>query len=66
MSKKVLFGLFGSKIAVVDVDTSAKAKKQCLMGGCTTLIVAELTEELRKKWIDEVEVSMSDFNGVEL
>lgn len=66
MSKKVLFGLIGNKIAVVDVDTSLKAKKQCFKEKCTSVIVAELTEDLRSKWINEVDVSMSDFTGVEL
>lgn len=66
MSKKVLFGLIGSKIVIVDVDTSLKAKKQCFKEKCTSVIVAELTEDLRKKWINEVDVSMSDFTGVEL
>lgn len=66
MGRKVLFGLIGSKIAIVDVDTSLKAKKQCFKEKCTSVIVAELTEELREKWIDGADVSMNDFTGVEL
>lgn len=63
--KKVLFGLRDSKIIAVDVDTSVKAKKLMFREGCTSVIVAELTESIRGKWIEEIEVSISDFNGVE-
>lgn len=64
-NKKVLFGLRDSKIIAVDVDTSVKAKKLMFREGCTSVIVAELTESIREKWIEEIEVSISDFNGVE-
>jgi hypothetical protein len=43
---KVLYGLIGDKIAVVDADTSVKAKKQCFREKCTSVIVAEKTDEL--------------------
>ena len=64
-NKKVLFGLRDSKIIAVDVDTSVKAKKLMFREGCTSVIVAELTESIREKWIEEIEVSISDFNGIE-
>ena len=64
-NKKVLFGLRDSKIIAVDVDTSVKAKRLMFREGCTSVIVAELTESMREKWIEEIEVSISDFNGVE-
>ncbi|WP_373739909.1 hypothetical protein [Jeotgalibaca porci] len=63
---KVLFGLMDKKIVLVDTETTPKAKKQALKEGCTTILVAFLTDELREKWINEVEVSMADFEGVEL
>lgn len=62
---KVLFGLMNKKIVLVDIETTPKAKKQALKEGCTTVLVAFLTDELREKWINEIEVSISDFNGVE-
>ena len=63
--KKVLFGLRDSKIIAVDVETSVKAKKLMFKEGCTSVVVAELTESIREKWIEEIEVSISDFNGIE-
>ena len=66
MSKKCLMGLINKKIVIVDMETTIKAKKQAMKEGCDTVIVAEFTELLRRKWIDEIEVSMSDFTGVEL
>lgn len=66
MSKKCLMGLMNKKIVLVDMETTTKAKKQAMHDGCDTVIVAEFTELLRKKWIDEIEVSMNDFTGVEL
>ena len=63
--KKVLFGLRDSKIIAVDVETSVKAKKLMFKEGCTSVVVAELTESIREKWIKEIEVSISDFNGIE-
>lgn len=64
-NKKVLFGLRDSKIIAVDMETTVKAKKLMFKEGCTSVIVAELTESIREKWVDEIEVSIDDFNGVE-
>ena len=66
MSNKRLIGLMNKKIVLVDMETTIKAKKQALKEGCDNVIVAEFTELLRKKWIDEIDVSISDFTGVEL
>ena len=66
MSKKCLIGLMNKKIVLVDMETTVKAKKQAFREGCDNVIIAEFTELLRKKLIDEIEVSMSDFTGIEL
>lgn len=66
MNKKCLIGLLNKKIILVDIDTTVKAKKQAFREGCDNVIVSELTDLLRKKWIDEIDVSIDDFSGVEL
>lgn len=63
---KVLYGLIGSKIAVVDVNTSMKAKKQCFREKCTTIIVAEKTDELMAAFSNGDDVTMDMFKGIEL
>ena len=63
---KVLYGLIGDKIAVVDADTSIKAKKQCFKEKCTTVIVAEKTAELMDAFANGDSVTINMFKGVEL
>lgn len=62
---KVLFGLYGNIIGLVDVETDKKARKAAIKEGCTTVLVAEFTDELRHKWDNEIPVEISDFKGVE-
>ena len=64
--KKVLYGLIGNKIAVIDADTSEKAKKQCFKEKCTSIIVADRDQALIDKFIDEEDVSVEMFTGVVL
>lgn len=66
MSKTCLIGLMNKKIILVDMETTVKAKKQAFREGCDDVIIAEFTELLRKKWEGEIDVSVSDFTGIEL
>lgn len=63
---KILYGLKDNKIIVVDADTSNKAKKQCFKEGCTSVIVADKTDEAMKAFVDEMPVSIDIFKDVEL
>lgn len=62
---KVLFGLYGDIIGLVDVETTKKARKAAIREGCTTILVATLTDELRHKWENQIPVEISDFKDVE-
>lgn len=63
---KLLYGLIGDKIAVIDQDTSLKAKKECFKEKCTSVIVADQSDELREAFVNEMSVTMDMFKGVVL
>lgn len=63
---KILYGLTGNKITVMDVDTSVRAKKQCLKEGCTSVVVADYSLKLSNCFLNEHDVDMSMFEGVVL
>lgn len=63
---KLLYGLVGDKIVIVDQNTSIKAKKQCFKEKCTSVIVADQSEELRVAFVEGHSVTMDMFTGVVL
>lgn len=63
---KILYGLIGEKIAVMDADTSLKAKKQCFKEKCTSVIVADKSSELGDAFINGDSVTMDMFKGIVL
>lgn len=66
MGNKILYGLIGNKIAIIDQDTSLKAKKQCFKEKCTSVIVAEQSDELKDAFINGDSVTIDMFKGVDL
>lgn len=63
---KLLYGLIGDKIAIIDQDTSLKAKKECFKEKCTSVIVADQSDKLREAFVNEKSVTMDMFKGVVL
>lgn len=63
---KLLYGLIGNKIVILDQDTSLKAKKQCFKEKCTSVVVADNSDELKDAFINGDSVTMDMFKGVEL
>ena len=61
---KILYGLIGDKIAIMDADTSLKAKKQCFKEKCTSVIVADKSNELSDAFINGDSVTMDMFKGI--
>lgn len=61
---KLLYGLIGDKIVIIDQDTSLKAKKECFKEKCTSVIVADQCDELREAFVNESSVTMDMFKGV--
>lgn len=66
LKNKVLYGLVGNKIAVIDKDISAKAKRDCFKEKCTSVIVAEHDPVLVELMFSEGDVSFEMFKGVVL
>ena len=63
---KVLYGLRDRKIAVVDVNTTIRAQQQCFKEKCTSVIVANKTDELMDAFVNGADVTIHMFKGVEL
>ncbi|WP_436659686.1 hypothetical protein [Acinetobacter sp. P1(2025)] len=64
MAKQLLYGLVGDVIAVVDQDTSAKARKDCFRESCTSVIVADHTDELMLHWNEHKPTEQSMFKNI--
>ena len=65
MSIKILYGLKNGKLIILDVDTSDKSKKQCFLEGCTSVIVADRSQEVIDCMISGDNVTMDIFSGEE-
>lgn len=64
---KILFGIRDKKIVYVSIHTTLDEKKRCFREtGCSTVIVADRTDEIYEAWIENKDVDISMFHGVEL
>ncbi|MEG1299087.1 MAG: hypothetical protein RSC93_00090 [Erysipelotrichaceae bacterium] len=58
---KVLLGLIGNKIVVVDQETTEQAKKDCLDEGCDKVIITEWSSQLYECWTEQTDVNFDWF-----
>lgn len=61
MIKKLLIGIINNKIALMDQDTSKKAKRAAISEGCESIFVCEYTKEISEAWINETEINLGMF-----
>lgn len=66
MSNKILYGIKNGKLIILDVETTEKAKKQCFREGCTTVVVADRSQEAIDCMVSGNNVTMDMFTGIEL
>lgn len=63
---KILYGIKDSKLIILDIDTSKKAKKDCFKEGCTSVIVADRSQEAIDCIVSGEDINMNMFTGIQL